>query len=133
MRGVGIRQRVLAGARSVIVCGMNYNSARPRSTELETAEEVEGRRGENDDGGPRGWISRYAWGDDYHDVLRSPLNMLVAAMRERFEESFEALAYADTGPLQERIFANHAGLGWIGKNTLVLNQQMGSWFFLARC
>jgi epoxyqueuosine reductase len=121
--------RVLEGARSVIVCGMNYNSAQPRSTELETAEEVKRGGGENT-GGPRGWISRYAWGDDYHGVLRSRLNLLVAEMRERVEESFEALAYADTGPLQERIFANHAGIGWIGKNTLVLNQQMGSWFFL---
>ena len=51
-------------------------------------------------------------------------------LRERFGDGFEALAYADTGPLQERIFAKHAGIGWIGKNTLVLNQQMGSWFFL---
>ena len=81
-------------------------------------------------GEPRGWISRYAWGDDYHDVLRSRLNTLVAELRERFDEPFETLAYADTGPLQERIFAKHAGIGWIGKNTLVLNQQMGSWFFL---
>jgi epoxyqueuosine reductase len=122
---------VLQGARSVIVCGMNYNSGLPRSVEF-GSESGEGLR--EDEHGARGWISRYAWGDDYHDVLRSRLNVLVAEMRERFEESsdesFEALAYADTGPIQERVFANHAGIGWIGKNTLVLNQQMGSWFFL---
>ncbi|HEY2821701.1 MAG TPA: tRNA epoxyqueuosine(34) reductase QueG [Candidatus Acidoferrum sp.] len=118
---------VLPGARSVIVCGMNYSGALPRSVEFD------GDGGEGTDGaggGPRGWISRYAWGDDYHDVLRSRLNALVAEMRERFDEAFETQAYADTGPLQERVFANHAGIGWIGKNTLVLNQQMGSWFFL---
>jgi epoxyqueuosine reductase len=51
-------------------------------------------------------------------------------LREQFHEPFESLAYADTGPLQERVFAKYAGIGWIGKNTLVLNQRMGSWFFL---
>jgi epoxyqueuosine reductase len=145
--------RVLAGARSVIVCGMNYNCEMPRSVELGEDEKPEKtkRRGaegaethgetgrasydggdgvESSEGGPRGWISRYAWGDDYHDVLRSRLNALVTEMRERFGDGFETLAYADTGPLQERVFAKHAGIGWIGKNTLVLNQAMGSWFFL---
>lgn len=134
----------LAGVRNIIVCGMNYNSALPRSIEMDgkeekpktnrrDAESAEGRgevEVEDREGVARGWISRYAWGADYHDVLRSRLNVLVAELRERFEESFEAMAYADTGPLQERIFAKHAGIGWIGKNTLVLNQQMGSWFFL---
>jgi epoxyqueuosine reductase len=123
--------RVLAGARSVIICGMNYNGALPRSIEFGgTGDGEDGSESREDGDEPRGWISRYAWGDDYHDVLRNRLNVLVADLRERFEEGFEALAYADTGPLQERIFAKHAGLGWIGKNTLVLNQQMGSWFFL---
>lgn len=120
---------VLTGARSVIVCGMNYSSASPRSIEFD-GESGDGSDGGDDVASPRGWISRYAWGDDYHDVLRSRLNTLVAELRARFDESFEALAYVDTGPLQERIFAKHAGIGWIGKNTLVLNQHMGSWFFL---
>jgi epoxyqueuosine reductase len=121
-------QRVLAGARSVIVCGMNYNSPLPRSIEIDG--ESVGGTNNPEYKAARGWISRYAWGDDYHEVLRSRLNALVVDMRHRFDEVFEALAYADTGPLQERIFAKHAGIGWIGKNTLVLNQQMGSWFFL---
>jgi epoxyqueuosine reductase len=111
---------------------MNYNSEMPRSIAVD--EGGDGNGGglgeEADDSEARGWISRYAWGDDYHDVLRSRLNALVAEMRARFGEAFEAMAYADTGPLQERIFAKYAGIGWIGKNTLVLNQQMGSWFFL---
>src|SRR5580704_12859234 len=145
----GDPSRVLAGARSVIVCGMNYNGEMPRSVEIgghekahktkrRGAKDAEGHggigrgefEGDAKEYGPRGWISRYAWGDDYHDVLRSRLNALVAEMRERFGDGFEALAYADTGPLQERIFAKYAGIGWSGKNTLVLNQQMGSWFFL---
>src|ERR1700694_1525891 len=75
-------------------------------------------------------MSRYAWGDDYHEVLQERLNELMAALRERFDEPFEARVYADTGPLQERIFAKYAGLGWLGKNTLLLNQRLGSWIFL---
>jgi epoxyqueuosine reductase len=114
-------QSVLHGVHSVIVCALNYDTPHPKSTELPT---------EPHTGDPRGWISRYAWGDDYHDVLRGKLNGLVVALKERFDEPFEALAYADTGPLQERIFAKHAGLGWLGKNTLLLNQDIGSWFFL---
>jgi epoxyqueuosine reductase len=127
----GDPQRVLAGARSVIVCGMNYSGAQPRSIEF-GGESVDGHgaAGDEGDGEARGWISRYAWGDDYHDVLQGRLNTLVAELRARFDESFESVAYADTGPLQERVFAKHAGIGWIGKNTLVLNQRMGSWFFL---
>ncbi len=114
-------QSVLHGVRSVIVCALNYDTQHPKSTDLP----MEPHTGE-----PHGWISRYAWGDDYHDVLRRNLSGLVAALKERFDEPFETLAYADTGPLQERIFAKHAGLGWIGKNTLLLNQALGSWFFL---
>lgn len=109
------------GTRSVIVCALNYNAPQPRSIDVPKEPDVDG---------PRGWISRYAWGTDYHDVLRTKLNLLLGAMRERFDEPFEARAYADTGPMQERIFAKHAGLGWLGKNTLLLNQAIGSWFFL---
>ena len=113
--------RVLAGARSVIVCGLNYNTAHPYSTEAAAC-----------DGGdePRGWISRYAWGRDYHEVLWERLNALAVALRERFPEAHESRAYADTGPVAERLFAKYAGLGWLGKNTLLLNENMGSWFFL---
>jgi epoxyqueuosine reductase len=114
-------QSVLHGVRSVIVCALNYDTQHAKSTDPP----MEPHTGE-----PHGWISRYAWGDDYHDVLRRNLSGLVAALMERFDEPFETLAYADTGPLQERIFAKHAGLGWIGKNTLLLNQALGSWFFL---
>jgi epoxyqueuosine reductase len=109
------------GLRSVIVCALNYNTDAPRSTDLTHLPE---------DSEPRGWISRYAWGVDYHEVLQEKLRELAAALRERFAEPFEARVYADTGPLQERIFAKYAGLGWLGKNTLLLNQRLGSWIFL---
>ena len=112
---------VLAGARSVIVCALNYNTAHPYSSEAAAS----GGRGE-----PRGWISRYAWGRDYHEVLWERLNGLAASLSARFPEPHESRAYADTGPVAERLFARYAGLGWLGKNTLLLNEEQGSWLFL---
>ena len=112
---------VLEGARSLIVVALNYNSDKPRSTELPSAA---------DDESPRGWISRYAWGDDYHELLREKLNALVAEMRAEIAEPFEARPYVDTGPIIERVAAKHAGLGWLAKNTCLINQQLGSWLFL---
>src|SRR6202041_238009 len=112
---------VLEGARSLIVVALNYNSAQPYSTE---------QAGMPIDDSPRGWISRYAWGDDYHDVLREKLNALITAMREQFAEPFKARAYVDTGPIIERIAAKYAGLGWLAKNTCLINERIGSWLFL---
>ena len=115
--------RALENLRSVIVCAVNYNTSHPYSTQ---AAALHARHAEQ----PRGWVSRYAWGDDYHEVLWRQLNALVAAMREKIPEPFAARAYADTGPVAERIFAARAGLGWLGKNTLLLNGSLGSWLFL---
>jgi epoxyqueuosine reductase len=114
-------QRAMPGIRTVIVCVLDYNTAYPLSTDPVV---------QSHDGEPRGWISRYAWGDDYHQVLRDRLNGMVDFLRERFVEPFEARAYVDTGPVQERVLAKYAGLGWLGKNTLLLNQTLGSFFFL---
>jgi epoxyqueuosine reductase len=108
---------VVPGARSVIVTGTIYNTARPYSTEC-------GDRG-------AALIARYAWGDDYHDVLQKRLEALVAWMREVSPDPFDARAYVDTGPVQERIYAQYAGLGWIGKNTCLINPEIGSWLFLS--
>lgn len=105
----------------LIVGLLNYNTEQALSTD--PASSIE-------DGKPTGWISRYAWGDDYHDVLREKLNALSEILRERFTISFDARAYVDTGPVQERVLAKYAGLGWLGKNTLLLNQMLGSFFFL---
>jgi len=112
----------MPGARSLIVCALNYNGAPPYSTECKT--DVD------DSASPRGWISRYAWGDDYHEVIWEKLNKLAAEMRAHFPEPFELRAYADTGPIHERAAAKYAGLGWLGKNTLLISQSLGSWLFL---
>ena len=80
--------------------------------------------------GPRGWISRYAWGDDYHAVMLDKLKALVAALRAQVSEPFEARVYVDTGPVLERVAAKYAGLGWLAKNTCLINRQLGSWLFL---
>jgi epoxyqueuosine reductase len=114
---------VMQDLRSVIVCALNYNTAHPYSTEAATFNAAT-------DDVPRGWISRYAWGDDYHEVLWNKLNALTAALQEKCPGLFTARAYADTGPVAERVFAKHAGLGWLGKNTLLLNETLGSWLFL---
>jgi epoxyqueuosine reductase len=108
---------VMPAARSVIVTATNYNTDRPYSTEIAD-------RG-------RALIARYAWGDDYHDVVGGRLGTLLSWMRERAPEPFEARAYVDTGPVQERVYAQYAGIGWIGKNTCVIHPELGSWIFLA--
>ena len=108
---------VVPGARSVIVTGTIYNTDRPYSTEAHGADV--------------GLIARYAWGDDYHDVLKGRLEALLAWMRAESPEAFAASAYVDTGPVQERVYAQYAGLGWIGKNTCLINAELGSWLFLS--
>ena len=108
---------VVPGARSVIVTGTLYNTDRPYSTEPHASDVA--------------LIARYAWGDDYHDVLKGRLDALVTWMREVSAEPFDARAYVDTGPVQERVFAQYAGLGWIGKNTCLINNELGSWLFLS--
>ncbi len=111
---------VLEGARNLIVVALNYNSALPYSTESAVSS----------DESPRGWISRYAWGDDYHEVLHDKLETLLSAMRTEFAEPFDARAYVDTGPVAERVAAKYAGLGWLAKNTCLINEDLGSWLFL---
>ncbi|MCU1251561.1 MAG: putative Fe-S protein [Edaphobacter sp.] len=118
-------------ARSVIVCALNYNAAGPLSIDSAPS--------------GTGWIARYAWSGqvaaagtnsttdelvptDYHDQLLGRLRQVEAAVRERFP--CETRCYVDTGPLVERAMAAKAGVGWIGKNTCVINQKLGSWLLL---
>ena len=115
----------MPAARSVIVCAMNYNTAKPYS--IEAAASVAAR---GDGEAPRGWISRYAWGDDYHEILGAKLDSLTAAIRAQFGDELAAKWYVDTGPILERVAAHHAGLGWLAKNTLLINRDLGSWLFL---
>jgi epoxyqueuosine reductase len=109
-------RRVLPSAQSVIVVAAVYNTRRPYSTESADPS--------------RAHVARYAWGDDYHEVIGSRLEALLEWMRERSPEPFEARAYVDTGPVLERVYARHAGIGWIGKNSCVINPELGSWIFL---
>jgi epoxyqueuosine reductase len=131
--------RVAPWARSVVVCAVNYNSAQPYSTQV------------NDP--TRGWISRYAWSrEDYHDAVMRRLRQLEDRLREwvdiprppstRTRPAATGIgtrqpdtdnffrSYVDTGPIIERVYAKYAGIGWIGKNTCIINQKLGSWLFL---
>ena len=127
-------ENVLPGTRSVIVCALNYNAAAPYSTAANaiaaTDDETVGEIDEADARKPRGWISRYAWGDDYHDVMKRKLEELLAWMHGESGGAFQARSYVDTGPVLERVAAKYAGLGWLAKNTCLINQQLGSWLFL---
>jgi epoxyqueuosine reductase len=108
---------VLPTAKSVIVLGTIYNVDRPYSTESTDPS--------------RAAIARYAWGDDYHTVIQRRMAALLEWLREHAGEGLEARAYVDTGPIQERVYAQYAGLGWIGKNTCLINGEHGSWIFLS--
>jgi epoxyqueuosine reductase len=106
-------------ARSVIVCAINYNTAHPYSTAVDDPD--------------RGWISRYAWSQqDYHDSVMRRLRLVELKLKEAADAPGDCITrcFVDTGPLVERVYAKYAGVGWIGKNTCILNQEMGSWLFL---
>ncbi len=113
-------------ARSVVVCAANYNSATPYSTQCADP--------------ARGWISRYAFVErDYHELLLQRRRRVERRMVERIvAERIGAdghppprtWCYVDTGPVVERVLAEHSGIGWTGKNACLLNQQLGSWLFL---
>jgi epoxyqueuosine reductase len=109
---------VFPWARSVIVCAINYNTAQPYSTEVNNPD--------------CGWISRYAWSrEDYHDSVLRRLREVEAKLKEvSGDTDIETRCYVDTGPIVERVYARYAGLGWQGKNTCLINQQIGSWLFL---
>ncbi|HXZ19319.1 MAG TPA: tRNA epoxyqueuosine(34) reductase QueG [Candidatus Acidoferrales bacterium] len=127
---------VLEGARSLIVCALNYNTSRPHTAEAAASSSSYRHKDSSQvssewpGDAPRGWISRYAWGEDYHRVLGERLEQLITAMREKFGEPFAARAYVDTGPVVERIAAKHAGFGWLAKNTCLIHSELGSWLFL---
>ncbi|HZQ43914.1 MAG TPA: tRNA epoxyqueuosine(34) reductase QueG [Acidobacteriaceae bacterium] len=127
----GDLRRSLPWARSVIVCAVNYNPEAPRSADPAAPD--------------AGWIARYAWtrnvgrhgrahdtypGADYHDVLLAKLRSVEQSLHERFGPEIQTRCYVDTGPIVEREYAQRVGIGWIGKNACVLNQNLGSWLLL---
>jgi epoxyqueuosine reductase len=103
-------------ARSVIVAATVYNTRRPHAIDQRDP--------------TCAIVSRYAWGDDYHVIVRQRLDALLEWMRAEHREPFDARAYVDTGPIQERVYAQYAGIGWIGKNSCLINADIGSWLFL---
>lgn len=106
-------EHVLSGVRSVVMLAMNYRSEKPVPTKSNEMR-----------------ISRYAWGaGDYHDLLRERLKQVAGHLHET-SPGCRTRCVVDTAPLLERDFARLAGLGWFGKNTMLLNKQLGSWFFL---
>jgi epoxyqueuosine reductase len=107
---------VLPNVRSVIMVGMNYFDG-PGDTNDSIA--VPGR----------GRVARYARGPDYHDLLRTRLQELLQHIQE-IVPAAQGRPVADTAPLLERDFARRAGLGWLGKNTMLINTRLGSYFFL---
>jgi epoxyqueuosine reductase len=111
--------RAAPWARSVIVVARNYNAPPPYSVECHDRS--------------RGWISRYAWSGDYHDSMLRSLREMEARLKDAIAGEHPDLrtwCYVDTGPLVERVYAKYAGIGWIGKNTCIINQELGSWLFL---
>ena len=108
---------LLPTARSVISVGKLYNRRELYSTDFREAGRV--------------WVSRYASGRDYHHVVREALRRLAARLSEAIAEPFDWKICVDTAPLMERACARRAGLGWIGKNSCLIHERMGSWFFLA--
>ncbi len=103
---------VLEGVRSVVCVAMNYYTPHPHSQDPRRAR-----------------ISRYAWGRDYHRVLGRRLKALCQWLSAELPES-QSRWYVDTGPVMEKPWAQQAGLGWIGKNSLLLTREWGSWIFL---
>lgn len=108
-------QQLVPWAVSVVSLGMNYYTP---SVRPELSNEA------------RGWISRYAWGDDYHDLMKEKLDELLEEVRRLHGGPVQGRSFVDSGPVLERDFAGVAGLGWIGKNTQLISPRKGSWFFL---
>ena len=127
-------RRLVPWARSVVSVGMNYFTAFPRpavnvGAGFKPAPTKPSCVREATDE-PKGWISRYAWGDDYHELMKKKLELLLETIRTFHDGPLEGKAFVDSGPVLEREWAGVAGIGWIGKNTHLISPQKGSWFFL---
>ncbi len=99
-------------AKSVIVVALNYFTAH-----------------DHEENAAQGKVSRYAWGDDYHDVLKEKLRELLAFIKSE-NETAEGKIYVDTAPVMDKVWAARAGLGWIGKHSNLITKEYGSWVFL---
>jgi epoxyqueuosine reductase len=106
-------QKVLRGAKSIVVLALNYFQGDPQAGDTPAA---------------TGRIARYAWGDDYHNLIEKKLDKIDEFLREF---GGQQKCYVDTGPVLERDHAAQAGIGWHGKSTMLIDERLGTWFFLA--
>ena len=104
---------VLPGVKSILCFGLLYNTDKPYSIECPN----------------QPWISRYAWGEDYHEAVGARLKAMEQGIQEKFPGT-STLSFCDSGPVSEKPWAVAAGLGWQGKNTVLINPKLGSWLFL---
>ena len=109
-------RQLLPETMSLFALGFNYNTVEP-SSQIQNPE--------------IGYISRYAWGDDYHQLLRSKLSKLENYLCSELNAGMLSRSFVDSGPILEREIAQRAGLGWIGKHSNLINWEKGSWYFLA--
>ena len=136
-------QKILPGARSVVSLALNYWQAAPEARKSQTSNPKSqgnsklqsqtpkafgGVSGSESGSAARGRIARYAWGDDYHEVIEGKLAQIDQFLQMR---GGMQKCYVDTGPVLERDFAARAGLGWHGKSTMLIDKELGTWFFLA--
>jgi epoxyqueuosine reductase len=112
-------RRIAPSFKSVISCAINYNSLNERKNSLDANSRS------------KGWISRYAIGDDYHKIIEKKLKNIVTQISDLFANEIGTTSYVDTGPVLERAYASLSGLGWIGKNSCLINKDEGSWVFLS--
>lgn len=108
----GDPQRIFPGAKSIVVVALNYFTPH-----------------EHTDSSDLGKVSRYAWGDDYHDVLKEKLRGLFAFI-QTIDETIEGKICVDTAPVMDKAWAVRAGLGWLGKHSNVITREFGSWIFI---
>jgi epoxyqueuosine reductase len=106
--------QLLPGAKSMLCVGLLYNTDHPYS--IDEPEQPH--------------ISRYAWGDDYHQIMDTKLAALESALKQAFGSGLQTRRYCDTGPVSEKAWAAAAGLGWVGKHSNLINREVGSWIFL---
>ncbi len=109
-------EEILPEVKSIISCGVLYDTKRNRSIDKKDKNKT--------------WISRYAWNKDYHFTVQKMLDQLIEKMKNELQSPFTYKRYVDTGPVLERVFAYHAGLGWFGKNSCLIHPKLGSYFFI---
>ncbi len=124
-------RQILPSAKSIIVLALNYFPSQSVIPAQAGIQSLDPRFRGGDSGQTLGRVAKYARGRDYHKILERRLRLFAAALKEKIETPFEAKSYVDAGPVMERPLARRAGVGFIGKHTLTITRQFGSWVFLS--